>query len=457
MPLTLDMKILVVDDSGTMRLMFKKMLKEVGFGNIILANNGKDAISKINDNKFDLIISDWNMPVMDGLEFLKWLRKDKSYDEIPFIMATAQGDKTQENKVYSEGGNSHLSKPFDARELKDKIDESFGFAEKKEKKAEKKKNIDGKVLIRVGHIQITDHLSLGVLRYLILSGVFNPKHFELETVCKNGWNPIQKELESGLLDCAFVLAPIAMDLFAFDVPIKLTSLAHKNGSSFVRNAGYKPENYKSLKDYYKYKEVEIPHKMSIHHMMAHKFLTDMGLSPGVPGQKKINVRFEVVPPVKMPEIMKKDDGVGGFIVAEPIGSNAIKKDIAELEFSSSQIWKDHPCCVVVMQDDFISEFPEAAYEFTELLVKAGQYIDNNKKEASEIAVDFLDPYRELGLKSDIIKNVLEMNDGIKMGELYPSLEDLDTVQRYMYNEMGIGVLIDIEKFADLRFIKSATE
>ncbi len=304
MSLDKQMAILVVDDSGTMRMMFKKMLQEVGFENVIFAVNGVDGTEKLQEHKIDLIISDWNMPEMDGLDFLKWVRQDEKCQDIPFIMATAQGDKKQQARAKKEGANGHVPKPFDAQQLKEKIEEAFGLKEDTPKKTRKPKVVDGKVRMKMGHIQITDHLALGVLKHQIQTGEVTPKHFELETLCMPGWNPIQESLEKGDIDGAFVLAPIAMDLFGFDVPIKLVLLAHKNGSIFVRSKKEGIDGCGSLADFYKYKVIDIPHKMSVHNMLAHKFLTGLGLKPGVPGKQAINVRFEVVPPIQMPTIMK---------------------------------------------------------------------------------------------------------------------------------------------------------
>lgn len=449
-----NISILVVDDSGTMRAMFKQMLNKVGFENIISAVDGVDGIEKLQGHKIDLIISDWNMPKKDGLDFLKWVRSNEESKNTPFIMATAQGDKTQEQLAKKEGANGHIAKPFDAEELGTKIDETFGLKAEKEKKKEPK-IIAGKVQMKVGHIQITDHLALGVLKHQIEAGEVVPKYFELETLCMPGWNPIQQSLEKGDVDGAFVLAPIAMDLFAFDVPIKLVLLAHKNGSIFVRSNKTNLEDYESLKDFYKYKVINIPHKMSVHNVLAHIYLTQLDLKPGVAGKKGVNVRFEVVPPIKMPAIMSENELVGGFIVAEPIGSSAIANGIAELQFVSGSLWGDHPCCVVAMRDEFISKYPDAVYEFTSLLVQAGKFVERNKDKAAQIAVAFLDPKKELGLTHSVLNKVLDQPQGIKMDDLYPVLGDLDEIQRYMHDEMDIGVLIDLEKFVDLRFADAA--
>ena len=453
MALNMDMTILIVDDSGTMRIMFKQMLQKAGFKNFVVAINGEDAIEKLKDATVDVVVSDWNMPKMDGLELLKWLREQDKYKSLPFIMATAQGDKTQQAIVKDAGGNNHIAKPFDAGQIRKKIEEVFGVDDDEEEKYEREV-MDGKVLINVAHIQITDHLILGILKHQIETGEVVPDYFDLKTHCLPGWNPVQDAIEQDSIDCAFVLAPIGMDLFAFGSPIRLTLFAHKNGSTFVRNKNY-DHRFDSLQSFYKYKVVNLPHKMSVHNMLAFKFLKELGLRPGVPGKSSINVRFEVIPPIKMGTVMKENDDVAGFIVAEPIASKSIALGISELEYFSASRWENHPCCVVVMQEDFIAQFPDAAQEFTSLLVKAGKFVENNLELAAQIAVDFLDPKKAIGLTPEVLMRVLSLPQGIKMNDLYPVIEDLDTIQQYMFNKMGIGKLIDLNEFVDLRFAEVA--
>ena len=447
-----NMKILVADDSGTMRMMFKQMLNKAGFENIVVAVNGKDGMEKVEEEKPDLVLSDWNMPVMDGLEFLQALRKTDKYKDLPFIMATAQSDKSSQNEIISSGGNGHVPKPFDENQIKKAIDKIFAPEGEGDDKPKKKKRqvIGGRVELNVAHIQITDHLALGVLKHRIEKGEIEPEYFDLTTSLKPGWNPIQEGLENGEIDCAFVLAPIAMDLFAYDSPIELLLFAHKNGSTFVRNRHY-DVRFDSLQSYYKYKVVDIPHKMSVHHMLAHQFLKELGLKPGVPGKTAINVRFEVVPPVKMPEIMNENEDVAGFMVAEPIATKAIYGEIGNLEFLSAARWDNHPCCVVAMQKEYIQKYPEAVQEFISLLKDTGEYIEDDKAKAADIAVSFLDPEGKLGLNSQVLQNVFAQPQAIRWDGLNPVVEDLEKVQKYMHDVMGIGKIIDLEKFVNKSF------
>lgn len=446
-----NIKIVVADDSGTMRMMFKQILAKAGYTNLVMAVNGADGMEKVKTERPDLVVSDWNMPTMDGIEFLQALRATDEFKDLPFIMATAQSDKGQQLSIKEAGGNGHVPKPFDADQIGKAIEQAFAGGMEQTERAEKKRStIGGRVELNVAHIQITDHLALGALKHRIETGDVEPQHFDLTTTLKGGWNPIQEGLESGEIDCALVLAPIAMDLFAYDSPIRLVLFAHKNGSTFVRSKHYDPR-FDSLQSFYKYKVVDIPHKMSVHHMLAHKFLKELGLKPGVPGKKAINVRFEVVPPIKMPEIMRENEDVAGFMVAEPVATKAIVNDIGNLEFYSASRWDNHPCCVVAMQEDFIQKHPEAAQEFVSLMVETGEYIENDKARAAQIAVSFLDPQGKMGLNPTVLTNVFSQPQAIRWDGLYPEAQDLEKIQRYMHDVMEIGKIIDLEKFIENRF------
>ena len=452
--------ILLVEDAAVMRKIEVKILKGMGFEKIIEADDGNAAITKLKEQKnIDLIISDWNMPNKGGYELLVWLRADERFKNIPFLMATAEGDMKQEKKAIDAGVNSFVAKPFNADELKNKIDEALGIKQSEDythaKKKLPRKTASGKVRLKIAHIQITDHLVLGVLQHLIKKGNLTPKYFELETQCMSGWNPVKQALEKGTVDAACILAPIAMDLFNFEIPISLILLAHKNGSIFVRKT--QAEYREPFQDFFKKKTFLIPHKLSVHHMLSHMFFSKVGIKPGMVGEKAIDLNFEVAAPVNMIDFLRSNPEACGFMVAEPIGTKAITTGIAEQMFLSNQLWENHPCCVVVMRNDFIDSYKNAVYELTEMLVQAGKFIERKPETAAEIAVAFLDPNKTLGLKVSIIKNVLTEPQGIKTRDLYPSIEDLDRMQQYMVKKMGVGSLIDLEKFIDTQFADAACE
>ena len=87
------MKVLVVDDFSTMRRIVKNILRQLGFENIVEADDGDTAMAKLESERVDFVISDWNMPKMSGLELLKWVRSHDEFKDLPFLMVTAEAQK----------------------------------------------------------------------------------------------------------------------------------------------------------------------------------------------------------------------------------------------------------------------------------------------------------------------------------------------------------------------------
>ena len=122
----LGMKVLVVDDFATMRRIVKNVLKQIGFTNISEANDGKTALKALNGEKFDLILCDWNMPEMSGLEVLKQMKSDDALKDIPFVMVTAEAQKDHIIEAVKAGVNSYIVKPFTAETIGEKLKKLFG-------------------------------------------------------------------------------------------------------------------------------------------------------------------------------------------------------------------------------------------------------------------------------------------------------------------------------------------
>ncbi len=119
------MKILVVDDFSTMRRITKNILKQIGFENIEEAEDGAQAYAKLKMGGFGFVISDWNMPNMDGLDLLKAVRADPALKNIPFLMVTAEAEKDKVIEAIRSGVNNYVVKPFTAEVLKEKMDRIF--------------------------------------------------------------------------------------------------------------------------------------------------------------------------------------------------------------------------------------------------------------------------------------------------------------------------------------------
>ncbi len=121
----LKMKILVVDDFSTMRRIVKNLLKQLGFVNIEEAEDGAQAYTKLNNGGFGFIVSDWNMPNLDGLGHVKKVRSDDELKDLPILMVTAEAEKDKVVTAIQAGVNNYIVKPFTGDVLKEKMDKIF--------------------------------------------------------------------------------------------------------------------------------------------------------------------------------------------------------------------------------------------------------------------------------------------------------------------------------------------
>lgn len=120
-----DMKILIVDDFSTMRRITKNLLRELGFNNTHEADDGLTALPMLQSGGFDFLITDWNMPGMEGLELLKIVRKDASLKTTPVLMVTAESKRELIMEAAKSGVNGYIVKPFTAATLQEKIEKIF--------------------------------------------------------------------------------------------------------------------------------------------------------------------------------------------------------------------------------------------------------------------------------------------------------------------------------------------
>ena len=120
-----DMKILIVDDFSTMRRIVKNLLRDLGFNNTQEADDGQTALPMLKSGKFDFLVTDWNMPGMDGLTLLKEVRADDNLKDMPVLMVTAEAKREQIVVAAQAGVNGYVVKPFTAATLKEKIEKIF--------------------------------------------------------------------------------------------------------------------------------------------------------------------------------------------------------------------------------------------------------------------------------------------------------------------------------------------
>ena len=115
-------KVLVVDDFATMRRILKNILKQLGFKNLVEADDGTTAWDVLEEQKIDLVLCDWNMPKMTGLELLKKVRASEKHVKVPFLMVTAEAQKQNVIEAVQAGVSNYVVKPFTAEAISDKLE-----------------------------------------------------------------------------------------------------------------------------------------------------------------------------------------------------------------------------------------------------------------------------------------------------------------------------------------------
>ena len=125
MPYDKNMKVLVVDDFTTMRRIARNILRQLGFNNIIEADDGSTAVGILEKERVDLIISDWKMPQMTGLELLRHVRQNDELKDTPFLMVTAEAQPENIIEAVKAKVSNYIVKPFTADTLNEKIEKVF--------------------------------------------------------------------------------------------------------------------------------------------------------------------------------------------------------------------------------------------------------------------------------------------------------------------------------------------
>ncbi|MFN3681274.1 MAG: chemotaxis response regulator CheY [Nitrospira sp.] len=125
MPVDPTIRVLVVDDMATMRRIVKNVLKQLGFNRVDEAENGAEALQKLRQESYGLVVSDWNMPVMTGIDMLRAIRADEKLKSIPVLMVTAEAQQSNLIEAIQAGVSNYIVKPFTAETMQDKLNKIF--------------------------------------------------------------------------------------------------------------------------------------------------------------------------------------------------------------------------------------------------------------------------------------------------------------------------------------------
>lgn len=120
-----NIKILIVDDFSTMRRIIKNLLRDLGYNNTFEADDGATALPMLEAGDFQFVVTDWNMPIMQGIDLLKAIRKSPKLKALPVLMVTAEAKREQIIEAAKAGVNGYIVKPFTAATLREKLDKIF--------------------------------------------------------------------------------------------------------------------------------------------------------------------------------------------------------------------------------------------------------------------------------------------------------------------------------------------
>ncbi len=307
--------------------------------------------------------------------------------------------------------------------------------------------MENNLCIRIGHLKIVDHLVLGITDLQIKNKKMTPVHSTFETIQMNSWDQVCDELTEGNISGAFMTVPLAMDLFAAGLDIKILMFTHRAGSIVVKK---KASEFNCVADF-RNKCFLIPSSLSVQNMLLHRLLSTAGLRLGLHEDTDPDVTGEIAHPFLMNEMMinDTDNDIAGFAVEEPFGSEAVQKNIATEVCTSGSLWKDHPCCVFVIRQAVLEKHPEAVEEIISLFVQSAERLEESKDDTLlAMAQEFL------GQDKEIVNHVLfESNIRFDPSLLVPDIEALNLIQDYMSDTMGVlKHKIDMNHLVDSSYI-----
>ncbi len=292
--------------------------------------------------------------------------------------------------------------------------------------------------VNIGRLICGGHLPLAVVENMYQNDL---KTFRLKTIQNHDWNDVVNDLKSGKLDGTFILSPLAMEMIRDGLAAKIVLKADRNGNGFVLSERIKSiaslKNMKSI--------IAVPHIYSQHHVLLHMVLKQNNVP-------KEDVTIVGMPPRDMINSLRRAE-IDGFVVGEPEANKSITLKVGWMAAISPQIWKDHLDHVFLATDRFIEEHPEQLQELITNLVRAGQFIEANPREAAVMGEDYT------GSSAAVFEQVLTTPpDWMDYTDMIPSKKDIMAMSEKLV-DMGLWKKIpeDLIRFTDIRFAKQVTK
>ena len=261
-------------------------------------------------------------------------------------------------------------------------------------------------VVRIGYIPITDATALLVAH---AKGFFKDEGVEsAEPTLIRGWSPLVEAFTAGRFNLVHLLKPIPVWMrYNNDFPVKITSWAHVNGSGLVVGRHKDANSFADLGG----SQIAVPYWYSQHNIILQMGLRESGLKPVIKdkGSKLASdeVNLSVMPPPDMAPALASQS-IDGYIVAEPFNAAGEVMAGAKMLRFTGDIWRNHPCCVVCMNENTIQAKPTWTQKVTNAVVRAGAYAQQNKEEVAGMLSKDGDGY--LPMPANVVKRAMTHYD-----------------------------------------------
>jgi NitT/TauT family transport system substrate-binding protein len=297
-----------------------------------------------------------------------------------------------------------------------------------------------KTHLKVGYLPILDHLTLLVSHS---KDRCTFRQVEIEPKMFKAWGEMVGALKAGVIDAAFILSPLAMDLFNQGIDIKAILLAHRDGAAITVKIGMPINEAADLKN----KAIAIPDRKATHTALLNHYLMSAGISLK-------DVQTKVIAPPNMIKAMLLGR-IDAFIVAEPFGAKAQHDGVGKILVLTKDIIKNHVECIVVIHQRVIKKHPQAVQEWVNSLIQAGKWIDQDKLENSSKEVALMTsktyyPHSE----ENIIRGLQNPLDRISFSDLNPVQKDFQAIVDISV-QAGIIDKVNLEAFIDDSFYRNS--
>jgi len=285
-------------------------------------------------------------------------------------------------------------------------------------------------VIRVGHLKDDHHSALFIAQ---AKEMYEKEGLKVETIEFNAGPDLVKAAATGQIDIGFCGTPPAVTGIAKGVPIKIVAAVNQEGSGIVVREDAGIQKIEDLKG----KTIAIPMKGSIQDVLLQMTLKEHGINP-----EEVNIIEMQVP--LMPKALEAGK-IDGFIAWEPYVSMAEQKGYGHAIAYSRDIWKDHPCCVVIATDQFIKEHPDQLRRFLKVHVEATEYLNTHKNESASIVAE------ALGTDPAVEKRAFQNMKFIAV----PTSSFIDNVMKFVGIEKQLGYIKkDLKKddIFDLKYL-----